>query len=266
MKDKMGDAHTEQVPGRLVLLGMLVLLATGCTSGGEPGLVVFAAASLTEAFQELAREFEAQHSTEVELNFAGSNTLRIQIEQGASADVFASANEEHMRALLDRGYVDESIAFAKNMLVIVVPESNPASIESIEDLRGDVKLVIADVAVPAGKYTREALLNLEGRYGAGFAEQVLSCVVSQEDSVKGVLSKVAMGEADAGFVYATDALAAEGRVKVILLPEEAAVEPKYYAGVLSRSSNKHAAQEFIAFLLSPRGKEILRKHGFEVEP
>lgn len=262
----MDDAHAEQVPGRLVLLGMLVLLATGCTSGGEQSLVVFAAASLTEAFQELAGEFEAQHSTKVELNFAGSNTLRIQIEQGAQADVFASANQEHMRALLRQSYVDESITFARNTLVIVVPESNPASIESIEDLRGNVKLVIADEAVPAGKYTREALINLEARYGAGFAGQVLSCVVSQEDSVKGVLSKVAMGEADAGFVYATDALAAEGRVKVIPLPEEAGVEPEYYAGVLSSSGNKHAAQEFIAFLLSPRGKEILRKHGFEVEP
>jgi molybdate transport system substrate-binding protein len=248
---------------RFLSVLLLVALTAGCTSGGD-GITVFAAASLTEAFQELAQEFEAQHGIKVELNFAGSNTLRVQIEQGAYADIFASANEEHMCALLRQGYVDESIAFAKNRLVIVVPESNPANIKNVEDLRGDVKLVIANEAVPAGKYAIEALFNLEALYGAGFAEEVLSRVVSQEDSVKGVLSKVALGEADAGFVYATDALAARGKVRVIELPPEANVSPRYYVGVLSHSKNKELAQEFINFLLSSRGREILQKHGFEV--
>jgi molybdate transport system substrate-binding protein len=248
---------------RFLSVLLLAALTAGCTSGGD-GITIFAAASLTEAFQELAQEFEAQYGIKVELNFAGSNTLRVQIEQGAYADVFASANEEHLQALLRQGYVDESIVFAKNRLVIVVPESNPAGIESVEDLRGDVKLVIANEAVPAGRYAREALYNLEALYGEGFAEEVLSRVVSLEDSVKGVLSKVAMGEADAGFVYATDALAARGKVEVIELPSEAGVEPSYYVGVLSHSKNEEAAQEFINFLFSPRGKEILRKHGFEV--
>ena len=241
---------------------LLVALTAGCSSTG--GIVVFAAASLGEAFQELSEEFEARYGIHVETNFAGSNTLRVQIEQGAYADVFASANEEHIKALQRQGYIDESLAFAKNRLVLVVPKDNPANIESVEDLRGNVKLVIANEAVPAGKYAREALINLESLYGSDFAEQVLSRVVSQEDSVRGVLSKVAMGEADAGFVYATDAFSAKGKVKIIELPNQANVSPRYYVGVLSRSKNKQAARKFVEFIFSSRGKEILQKHGFEV--
>ncbi len=247
---------------RFLSLLLLVALATGCTSSKD-GITVFAAASLTEAFQEVANEFEEKHGAAVELNFAGSNTLRVQIEQGASADVFASANEEHMRALVEEGYVDKGIAFAENRVVVVVPSDNPANIKSVEDLCGDVKLVIAGEAVPAGRYAREALFNLDAIYGSGFAEQVLSRVVSNEDSVRGVLAKVALGEADAGMVYATDALAAGDKVKVIELPQ-VNVSPRYYVGVLSNSGNKELAREFVNFLLSPQGREILQKHGFEV--
>jgi molybdate transport system substrate-binding protein len=245
------------------LLLLLLTLTAGCTAQ-ERALTVFAASSLSDAFQELAEQFEARHGIGVELNFAGSNTLRIQIEQGARADLFASASEEHIRALAKAGYVERVVPFAENRLVIVVPASNPANVESVADLRGDVKLVIAGEAVPAGKYAREALRNLESLYGPGFAAQVLSRVVSSEDSVRGVLAKVALGEADAGFVYATDALAAGDRVRVVELPPQANVTPRYYAGVISGSENREAAQTFIAFLLSPEGREILRKHGFEV--
>ncbi len=246
-----------------LLLLVFLLFFQGCTAK-ERTLSVFAASSLREAFQDIAEEFEAQHGVKVEMNFAGSNTLRVQIEQGASADVFASASEEHILALERKGYVEQAKPFAGNRLVLIVPASNPAGIESVHDLRGDVKLVIAGEAVPAGRYAREALRSLDSVYGRGFSQEVLSRVVSNEDSVRGVLAKVALGEADAGIVYATDALAADGKVEVVELPPEAEVEPRYYVGVLANAENREAAEAFVDFLLSRRGRQILRSHGFEV--
>ena len=244
-----------------LLLLVFLLFFQGCTAK-ERTLTVFAASSLREAFQEAAERFEAEKGIGVEMNFAGSNTLRLQIEQGASADVFASASEEHILALVRDGYVEQAKPFAENRLVLVVPASNPAGIESAGDLRR-TKLVLAGETVPAGRYAKEALYELEGVYGEGFAEEVLSRVVSNEDSVRGVLAKVALGEADAGIVYATDALAAEGRVEVVeFTPLK--VRPRYYVGVLANAEHREAAEAFVDFLLSSEGRRILKKHGFEV--
>ena len=245
------------------LLLLLLLFFQGCTAE-ERSITVFAASSLREAFSEVAQRFEEERGVKVELNFAGSNTLRLQIEQGGKAEVFASASEEHMRALVERGLVRQAVPFAGNRLVLVVPASNPAGIKSVQDLaEKELRLVLANEAVPAGKYAREALYELEASYGEGFAERVLSHAVSSEDSVRGVLAKVALGEADAGFVYYTDALAAGERVRVIELPQ-VRVRPRYYAGVLASAEHSEAAEAFIAFLLSPEGRQILKKHGFEV--
>ncbi|GBE55745.1 molybdate-binding periplasmic protein precursor [archaeon BMS3Bbin15] len=253
----------------LIILTLLTipLLTSGCTTNNkEDSITVLAAASLTEAFQELSHDFKAKYHIKVEPDFAGSNTLAIDIEHGAYADVYASANEKYMTDLIKRGYVNKSIAFTRNKLVLVVPKTNPANITSVADLRRNVKLVIANRGVPVGIYTRKALLNLDSIYGNGFANQVLSHVVSEGIDVKGVLTKVVMDEADAGFVYSSDALTANGKVKVIELPENGGgVSPKYYIGILTGSKNQKDARKFINFILSPEGRKILKKYGFEAE-
>jgi molybdate transport system substrate-binding protein len=172
-------------------------------------LTVYAAASLTDAFRELGRALEASHpGLTVQFNFAGSQQLALQIEQGAPADVFASADQRWMSFVAEKGLVaGESAIFARNRLVAIVPRTNPARIGGLPDLapRG-TKIVLAAEAVPAGKYSREALEKLSAAPGfpPEYARRVLANVVSQEENVKAVVAKVQLGEADAGLVYRSD--------------------------------------------------------------
>ena len=176
-------------------------------------LMVFAAASLIEPFSRLGKSFEASHAgSAVRFHFAGSQQLVLQIQQGAKADVFASADERWMQTAKDSGLVEgEPVAFAQNVLVAIVPRANPAGIKRLQDLaRSGVKVVIAAEAVPVGKYTRQMLEKLSAQpgYGAKYGQQVLANVASYEDNVKGIVSKVQLGEADAGVVYSSDATGA----------------------------------------------------------
>ena len=236
--------------------------ATAPTASAET-VRVFAAASLTEAFREIAAAFEAERpGTRVELSFAGSQVLRTQIEQGAPADVFASADGEHALALVRAGLLAPTRVFARNSLVVVVP-GEAARVATLADLaRPGTRVVVAGPAVPAGRYAAEALrrLDAEGGLGTGFGGRVLSNVVSEETNVRAVLSKVVLGEADAGLVYATDALAGGSRLRVLELPVDVVAE--YPIGVVTGTRAPEAAAAFVALVLGERGQAILRRHGF----
>jgi molybdate transport system substrate-binding protein len=234
-------------------------------SGQQTTLTVFAAASLTDAFGEMAYTFESSHpGVDVALNFAGSNTLRAQIEQGARADVFASANKKEMEKLTEVGLVNvnEKTAFLRNHLVVIIPQNNPAMLSSFEELsRPGLKLVLAAEEVPAGRYARQMLDNV----GVDFKDQVLANVVSNETDVKQVVTKVQLGEADAGIVYASDAVAAP-ELSVIEIPAKWNVLAEYPIASLENAPNPELADEFITFVLSPEGGAILQKWGFTPIP
>lgn len=229
------------------LLLLLVGLA-GCDGSDDEELTVYAAASLTEVFQEL--------SPDVRFSFAGSDELATQIREGAPADVFAAASPRYPDELFREKLVEEPVAFATNRLVLVVPADNPAGIESVDDLRKDgVRLVVGAQGVPVGDYTRTVLEDMS-------ATDVLENVVSNEEDVKGVLGKVVAGEADAGFVYVTDTNAAGEDLRAIELPEEAQAGVLYPIAVVSDTERRDLAEAFVALVLSPEGQQALEDAGF----
>ena len=211
-------------------------------------LTVFAAASLTNVFPQI--DGSQRYS------FAGSNTLAAQITQGAPADVFASANTTLPWQLYAKGLVTKPIVFARNSLVLIVPRSNPAHIHSVSDLRKpDVKLVIAAPGVPVGDYTLKVLQNLK-------LTDALDNVVSREPDVRGVLAKVALGEADAGFVYSTDARTVPGKVQTIRIPGWAKPVIAYAAAAVRSSPHLAAAQAWVKGLRSKAAQAKLLAAGF----
>lgn len=213
-----------------------------------PLLVVFAAASLTNVFPQIDAK---QH-----YSFGGSNMLAAQIQQGAPADVFASANTAIPQKLYDAGLVEKPVVFTRNALILIVPKSNPAHIHSAYDLTHDgVKLVVATPGVPVGDYTRTVLHNLG-------LDAALSNVVSNESDVREVLAKVALGEADAGFVYTTDARTVRGKVATIGIRWSAQPIVEYAVAVVSSSHHKAAARAFVAKLLRITAQKKLQAAGF----
>ena len=265
----------------LVLI-ILTLWLTGCAGrpastvsqadaaslGRRPTLTIFAAASLTEAFTEAAGVFEQRHpESEVLLNFAGSNTLRLQIEQGARADIYASANSDHADALFTAGLTEPPVVFAHNRLVIITPAGNPGGVVAPADLgRPGLKLVLAGPSVPAGKYARKSLQKLSGAqfFGADFLAQIEQNVVSEEDTVKGVVAKVQLGEADAGIVYQSDVTpAVAALLNTVYLPADGNVTAQYPIALVANAAQPVLARQFIEFVLSPEGQGILARHGFE---
>ncbi len=270
---------------------LLALFLAGCTSASTPAptevpateaptsvpteaptaipeprtLTVFAAASLTDAFTEIGKNFDAANAgVTTTFNFAGSQALRTQIQEGAPVDVFASANNKEMTALIEGSFVtaESSQIFLSNKLVVILPANNPAGIDSLEDLaNAGIKIVFAAEEVPVGKYTREALDVMNGSFGADFKDKVLANVVSNEDNVKQVVAKIQLGEADAGIVYTSDAVAAP-ELQTIEIPAELNVIAKYPIAPLVESANADLAQAFIAYVLSDEGQAILQKWGF----
>jgi molybdate transport system substrate-binding protein len=234
------------------------------TATPEPRtLTVFAAASLTESFTEIGKAFEAQNpGVTVMFNFAASSALRTQIEEGAGADVFASANTKEMDALTAADMVGEATTFAHNLLTIIGPADNPAGLSAPEDLaRPGLKLVLAAEEVPVGKYAREVLGKLDALYAGGYQDAVMANVVSNEDSVRQVVAKVQLGEADAGIVYTTDVVAAPELVS-IQIPAEQNVIAIYPIAVLRRSAEPALAQDFVDYVLSDAGQTVLHAWGF----
>jgi len=229
---------------------------------------VFAASSLTDAFNEEKQAFEAAYpGVSVTFNFAGSPTLRAQLGQGARADVLATADQKNMDDALQSGLVVNAVTtFARNKLAVIVPKSNPGSIASPFDLaRPGLKLVLAQRGAPAGDYARQILQNMEAdpRGGAGFADKVLANLVSEEANVKAVVSKIQLGEADAGIVYVTDVTPdVAGDVMLIEIPDSLNVIATYPIAITSDAGEPKIAKAFIGFLLSAQGQQILEGHGF----
>ena len=251
-----------------------MLLALACAPAGlrsgdaENTLTVFAAASLAESFQALAAAFEDDHpGVRVAINFAGSQTLRTQLEHGAEADVFASANWQHMAQVKESGLLGNVPEyFAANRLAVVAPADSDA-VQSLADLaRPGVSIAIAAEEVPAGAYTREslALLAASDAFPGDYATDVLSNVVTNETSVRGVAQKVALGEVDAGIVYETDALAAQydHAIRTLEIPLQFNPAAQYPIAALSTTDELETALEFIKFVQGDSGQAILREHGF----
>jgi len=252
----------------LTLLLTLFLAACGTAVTSAPevrALTVFAAASLTDAFTELGGNFEtANPGVTVTFNFAGSQALRTQIEEGAPADVFASASGKEMDTLITGTFVTEGVpqVFLNNKLVLILPADNPAGLEKLEDLANPgIKLVLAAEEVPVGNYARQALDLMNGSFGTDFKDKVLANVVSNEDNVKQVVAKVQLGEADTGIVYTSDAVAAPN-LKTVEIPTELNVIAKYPIAPLANSPNGDLVQAFVDYVLSAEGQAILQKWGF----
>ncbi len=244
----------------------------GDDDSGEPGdslsgeITVFAASSLTDAFKEAGTAFEEQYpGTKVTFSFAASSALAVQINELAPADVFASADQAQMKAVVDEGNALEPAVFVKNTPVVVVPKDG-ATVATFEDLaKPGVKLVLAGATVPIGRYAREILAKASassGGIGSDFSARALANLRSEEANVRAVLTKVQLGEADAGVVYKTDVGAASSDVKVIDIPAAYNVVAEYPIAVVMYAKNQAAAAGFVAFIRSAEGVAILEKHRF----
>ncbi|HTO71066.1 MAG TPA: molybdate ABC transporter substrate-binding protein [Myxococcota bacterium] len=216
-----------------------------------PAITVFAAASLSESFQALGAAFEAKAHGHVTFSFGASSLLVTQLQQGAPADVIATADETTLAKAGD--LIGAPRTFARNRLAIAVEKGNPKTVQGLADLaRPGLAVVLAAEQVPVGKYGKEALAK------AG----VTVTPRSLEPDVKAVLNKVALGEADAGIVYATDVTAAQGKVDGVEIPAAQNVSANYPIAVVKKSQSAEAAQAFADFVLSPEGRTVLARYGF----
>jgi molybdate transport system substrate-binding protein len=238
------------------------------TTALEGTLNVFAAASLTDAFEEIAMAFEAANpGTEIFYNFAGSQQLSAQIIEGAPADVFASANRSQMDVVVESSRVVSGTqqTFVRNRLVVITPSDNPAGIETLQDLANPgLRIILADAAVPVGQYSLDFLARASAlpEYTESYSPTVLANVVSYEENVRSVLAKVALGEGDAGIVYTTDAALDANNVALIAIPDELNTIASYPIAPIADSPNPELAQAFIEFVLGPEGQQLLVKYGF----
>ena len=227
---------------------------------------MLAAASLTDAFKELATTFEEQNpNARVSTSFGGSSALLSQIEQGAPADVFASADEEKMDTAVQDNLVNTPQTFARNRPVFVVPKDNPAGIQGLQDLaRPSTKIVLAQDGVPIAEYAKQILTKANSQYGADFEQQVMNNIVSREADVRASANRVALGEADATFVYITDVTPdIANQVEVIEIPKDLNVTATYPIATLKQATNPELAQKWVDLVLSDEGQGVLEKYGFE---
>jgi molybdate transport system substrate-binding protein len=232
-------------------------------------LTVFAASSLKGPFDEIGKAFQKEHpQIEVQFNYAGSQQLAQQIQEGARADVFASANQKQMDLILAAGLAEpgDPVVFAHNRLVIIYPLDNPAAITQPQDLaKKGIRIILAAPEVPVGQYTQAFLdkASKEASFGAQYKEALLANVISLEDNVKAVLSKVALGEADAGIVYASDSSGqSSGKVGQVEIPPALNITADYTITSLRESPASILADQFITFTLSVEGQTILKNYGF----
>jgi molybdate transport system substrate-binding protein len=235
---------------RVIAVAAIALLFPTATAAGDR-ITVFAAASLGQVFPQI--------DSSPRYSFAGSDQLALQLQQGAPADVYAAASPKYPELLYRNGLLRKPVVFATNRLIVIVPHANPAHISSVYDLRrSGVRIVIGDKSVPIGTYTRQLLDRL------GITADVLKNVVSEETDVKGIVTKVALGEADAGFVYRTDARPVAKQVKDIALPASAQPPVRYELAIVAATTHASAARAFVRRVLSRRGRLLLKRAGFGV--
>jgi molybdate transport system substrate-binding protein len=277
---RIGRRFHQALVAAVIISSIVVVGPAGCGgssegaanegSGGSDGggtLAVFAASSLTDAFGELASTFEEQNSgTEVRQSFESSSTLLTQIQQGAPADVFASAAQEEMiTAAKDGLLAGEPEIFVRNREVIMVPKDNPANIHSMRDLaKPGIKLVLPEDGVPAADYALEILGKANAEYGSRFRQDVLSNVVSREADVRASVNRVALGDADATFGYTSDYTPdIRDRVRVIQIPETLNIIATYPIAVLKDAKNPEQARKWVDLVVSDEGQRVLERWGFE---
>jgi len=236
---------------------------------GSKTLTVLAAASLTESFTELGKMFETQNpGVKVSFNFAGSQQLAQQLDQGADADVFASASPKYMDAAVASGRVNKADPkrFVQNRLVVIYPKDNPGGLKELKDLaKSGLKLDLADKSVPVGQYALDFLDKAakDPGFDPSFKDNVLKNVVSYEDNVKTVVTKVSLGEADAGIVYVTDITGdAAQKISKLDIPDALNTVATYPIAPISNSKNPGLAKAFVALILSPEGQAVMVKYGF----
>jgi len=255
----------------LAICAILVLACAAVHAGwwnrstpAKTNLTMMAASSLTEAFTDLGNRFQKIYTTtQIKSSFAGTQELRVQVQQGAYCDVFASASKDDMDALVKAGLVKNPKVFAYNRLCLVT-YPRQSKVAHLSDLsKPGVKLIVGVPNSPIGKYTVQTFQKMaaDADYGAAFVSKMKANVVSEETNVKLVLTKVKLGEADAGFVYASDAIGQS--VKVITLPQDVRVKATYLIGLGARSKQPAWAQYLINYLLGPSGTGILKARGFE---
>jgi molybdate transport system substrate-binding protein len=251
-----------------VMLAVLLLAASAGYAQETKELTVFTAASLTGAFGEIGQMYRNETNISVAFNFDGSQALRTQMENGAYADVFASANQKQMKAVESDALMNNSsvVIFTKNKLSLIVPKGNPAKIINLSDLaKPGLKIVMGTKDVPVGDYALQIISKLgnDSAYGPDYKTKVLANVISQETNVNYVVTKVALGEADVGFAYVSDITKnLTSKVDKIDIPDEYNVVAQYPMGILLESKYPLQSQEFMSRVLSDKGKAVLEKYGF----
>jgi len=271
--DRFGASRLWLAHRACVFFGLLTLVACkqskvapesrAQTATSEDKLVVFAAASLRAPFTALAENFKQSHAgVTLTFSFAGTQELRTQLEQGADADVFASADQRHMSELEKSGYVSGPVLFARNEPVLVVAKESAAIVHGLSDLPAVKRVIVGEPEVPIGRYTLQILDRASTLYGADFRARVEVKIVSRELNVRQVFSKVSLGEADAGFVYRTDAQGAENQVKVLTIPPAINVIAEYPIAVVAKAKHPMLARGWVTLLLGKDGQEALNHAGF----
>jgi molybdate transport system substrate-binding protein len=251
-----------------VMLAALLLAASAGYAQEPKELTVFTAASLTGAFGEIGQMYKNETNISVAFNFDGSQALRTQMENGAYADVFASANQKQMKAAKNDGLMNNSsvVIFTKNKLSLIVPKGNPARIINLSDLaKPGLKIVMGTKDVPVGDYALQIISKLgnDSAYGPDYKTKVLANVISQETNVNYVVTKVVLGEADAGFAYVSDITKnLTSKVDKIDIPDEYNVIAQYPMGILLESKYPVESKEFMSLVMSEKGKAVLEKYGF----
>ena len=262
-------------PVFVAIFAALVLSMSAGFAQSPDELIVFTAASLTGAFGEIGEIYENETGIHVAFNFDGSQALRTQLENGAYADLFASANIKQMNALRESGLVNNSSVaiFTRNKLSLIVPKDNPANIRNLTDLaRPGIKIVMGTKDVPVGDYALQIIARLgnDSAYGPDYETEVMANVISQETSVSYVVTKVALGEADAGFAYVSDVTQDMiSKIDNIVIPDEYNIIAEYPMGILLESKYPAESQVFMDLVMSDEGRAVLEKYGFapvESEP
>jgi molybdate transport system substrate-binding protein len=255
-------------PVFVAIFAALVLSMSAGFAQSPDELTVFTAASLTGAFGEIGEMYENETGIHVAFNFDGSQALRTQLENGAYADLFASANMKQMNAVRESGLVNNSSVaiFTRNKLSLIVPKDNPANIRNLTDLaRPGVKIVMGTKDVPVGDYALQIIAKLgnDSAYGPDYETDVLANVISQETNVNYVVTKVALGEADAGFAYVSDVTQDMiSKIDKIVIPDEYNIIAEYPLGMLLKSKYPDESQEFMDLVISDEGRAVLEKYGF----
>jgi molybdate transport system substrate-binding protein len=265
MRSTRGRIFVTSILFLLLLIG-LTLSLVGCAGASESSLTVLAASSLTDVFGELASIFQEQNpGTKVSASFGGSSELLTQIEQGAPADVFASADGDKMDIAVQDDLVNEPQTFARNWPVVIVPKDNPTGIQGLQDVaKPGTKLVLAQDGVPIAEYAKHILSNANSEYGRNFEQQVMGNIVSREANVRASANRVTLGEADATFVYRSDVTEdIRDQVQVVEIPENINVMATYPIAAIVESQHPELAQEWIDLVLSDEGQRVLEEYGFE---